>query len=128
MCVEEISVGYRADAVFGGCDSQCILDPIHLMSVLSKASEKAGFTIVERISHAFQPHGITCAIILSQSHLIGHSWPEYDALIVNIFTCGEPDSIDIAIAAIRDGVKAEWMTSDVKEQSIRKARIGDDHG
>lgn len=125
MDAEDTLVGYRANVVFGGCDPACVSEPGPLLRILAEASEAAGFTVVERVSHKFEPYGITCAIILSQSHLIGHSWPEHDALVVNIFTCGDSSSIDAAISAINDGVQAEWMTSEIKEQLIRKLRLGE---
>lgn len=37
--------------------------------------------------HAFQPHGYTLLFLLSESHLSLHSWPEYNTLKMDLFTC-----------------------------------------
>ena len=37
--------------------------------------------------HAFQPHGYTLVYLLSESHLSLHSWPEYNTLKMDLFTC-----------------------------------------
>ena len=37
--------------------------------------------------HVFQPHGYTLVYLLSESHLSLHSWPEYNTLKMDLFTC-----------------------------------------
>ena len=43
--------------------------------------------IVKKISHVFHPKGITLAFILSESHLLIHTWPELGLIHVDLVTC-----------------------------------------
>lgn len=40
--------------------------------------------------HHFSPHGLTYLMLLAQSHLAVHTWPEYQFMTVDFFTCGDP--------------------------------------
>ena len=51
------------------------------------ALERAGATIVEAVSHAFPPTGLTCVLILRESHAVLHTWPETGMVNIDIFTC-----------------------------------------
>lgn len=128
MATDEHVLGYHVAAVFGGCDKRCLDDPDLLLEVLRNAGAAARYTVVGQLGHAFDPSGVTCALILAQSHLIGHSWPEYDAFVVDLFSCGSLRSVDVALAEIRLGVRAEWMTTtDVETRSFRQPQKGAVH-
>jgi len=43
--------------------------------------------VVKKTSHLFYPKGITLAYILSESHLVIHSWPELTTIHVDLVTC-----------------------------------------
>lgn len=43
--------------------------------------------ILKNINHKYVPHGLTSIFILSSSHLIVHTWPEYNYLHIDLFTC-----------------------------------------
>lgn len=47
----------------------------------------AGLTVVGQASHQFEPHGFTFAILLAESHLSIHTWPEEKSLAFDIYTC-----------------------------------------
>src|SRR6266487_656892 len=93
-CAMDILLGYCGEAIFGGCSRQYLTDQGSLMTILTNASEKAGLTTVAQACHAFGPFGITCVLILAQPHLIAHSWPEHETLVVDIFTRGPADSLE----------------------------------
>ena len=46
--------------------------------------------------HQFEPQGLTGMILLSESHISIHTWPEYGTAAVDVFTCGGRDSSAIA--------------------------------
>jgi len=48
---------------------------------------RAGATIVESVSHAFPETGLTCVLILRESHAVLHTWPETGMVNIDIFTC-----------------------------------------
>ncbi len=47
----------------------------------------AGATIVQAVSHAFPGRGLTCVLILAESHAILHTWPENGRVNIDIFSC-----------------------------------------
>jgi|SRR3989338_6697645 len=48
--------------------------------------DKLNLTVVKENYHQFQPFGITYIFVLSQSHLILHSWPEFRTLHIDLMT------------------------------------------
>lgn len=66
-----------------------ILGEIHFVeTALMDAAIEAKATIVEHKFHEFSPFGISGMIIIAESHLSIHTWPEYGYAAVDIFTCG----------------------------------------
>ena len=49
--------------------------------------EKAQLQIVGKTSHHFEPQGFTFAILLAESHLCMHTWPEKKSVCFDIYTC-----------------------------------------
>lgn len=68
-----------------------------VQDTLKNAALEAKATIVEVAFHEFSPFGISGMVIIAESHLAIHSWPEYGYAAVDVFTCG--DLIDPKVAA-----------------------------
>ena len=51
------------------------------------ALDRAGGTIVQAVSHAFPETGLTCVLILRESHAVLHTWPETGLVNIDIFSC-----------------------------------------
>jgi S-adenosylmethionine decarboxylase len=49
----------------------------------------AGATILDAVSHTFPGAGSTCALLLSESHAVLHTWPETGTINLDIFSCSE---------------------------------------
>ena len=49
--------------------------------------EKSGLQIVGKSSHHFEPQGFTFAILLAESHLCMHTWPEKKSVCFDIYIC-----------------------------------------
>ena len=49
--------------------------------------EGAGATILQTVSHTFPGAGLTCALLLTESHAILHTWPETGTVNLDIFSC-----------------------------------------
>ena len=66
-------------------------DPDYIRDALVAASKLGGFTVLNVSTHAFAPHGVTALVLLSESHMSIHTWPEHAYAAVDIFTCaGSP--------------------------------------
>ena len=51
------------------------------------AVDAAGLTIVGERFHQFDPHGVTGAVILAESHLAIHTWPEMGSVTIDVYVC-----------------------------------------
>ncbi len=66
-----------------------IEDPKKLEKILIEAAKKAKNIPLEVTWHKFSPQGITGVVLLAESHIALHSWPEINYVGIDIFTCGE---------------------------------------
>ena len=71
-CPADLPEMTRADALRGRC---------------IEAVERAGLTIVGDRFHQFEPQGVTGAVILAESHLAVHTWPEMGAVTIDVYVC-----------------------------------------
>lgn len=58
-----------------------------LIDFCIKTCSQHGLHVVGVSSHEFNPQGLTFAILLAESHLCVHTWPEYNSLALDIYTC-----------------------------------------
>ena len=52
------------------------------------AAVDCGATVLGESFHPFQPQGVSGVVVIAESHLSIHTWPEYGYAAVDIFTCG----------------------------------------
>jgi S-adenosylmethionine decarboxylase len=64
-------------------------DSKSLVDLLEKAADKMGSTIIKTAQHKFSPTGITVILILAETHMSIHTWPEYNYAALDIFICNE---------------------------------------
>ncbi len=70
------------------CNKEVLNDIGFLKGTLLTAANEAGATVLGESFHHFNPHGISGVVIIAESHLFIHTWPEYGYAAVDIFTCG----------------------------------------
>ncbi len=67
-------------------------DPAHIDAALREAAEAAGATILHGHFHHFSPNGgVSGVLVLAESHISIHTWPERDFAAIDIFMCGACD-------------------------------------
>jgi len=71
-----------------------------LKTVMRKAAEKANMKIIGEDAHQFEPQGESIVILIAESHISIHTWPERSYAAVDVFSCGAPDSAYIAAIEI----------------------------
>jgi len=72
-----------------GCDKEVLNDLSFLRGILLAAAGEAGATVLGESFHQFNPQGVSGVVIIAESHLFIHTWPEYGYAAVDIFTCGD---------------------------------------
>ena len=83
------SLGRHLLTEFYGCDREILNDPDRIKTIMEEAAVTSGASIVQSVFHLFNPHGISGVVVIAESHLAIHTWPEYGYSAVDIFTCGE---------------------------------------
>jgi len=71
-----------------GCNTDILNDKEKIERIMIEAAKRAGATIVQKVFHLFNPHGISGVVVIAESHLAIHTWPEYGYAAVDVFTCG----------------------------------------
>ena len=83
-------------------DAQRLDEPAHIETILRRAAQAAGATILQAHFHHFGPAmGVTGVLMLAESHISIHTWPETGFAALDIFMCGAA-RIDAAFEVIED--------------------------
>lgn len=83
------ALGKHILAEYYGCDISILNDKKLLEQYMREAVIKSGATIIDSTFHQFNPHGVSGVIVIAESHMAIHTWPEYSYAAVDFFTCGE---------------------------------------
>jgi S-adenosylmethionine decarboxylase len=82
------------------CGAIAGLAPEQVMATFVDALRQAGATVVQETSHNFPGAGLTCVLILAESHAVLHTWPETGTVNIDIFSCSTRLESLAAIAAL----------------------------
>jgi len=105
------SLGNQIVAEFYDCDRVRLNDVEYVERAMAKAAQIAGATVVSQTFHHFSPHGVSGAVIISESHLTIHTWPEYAYAAVDLFTCGDSVCAETAFLYLRDAFKSQQVST-----------------
>jgi len=97
------------------CDPDVINNLEAVKGALVEAAKRAQATIVDVVFHEFNPFGISGVVVIAESHLSIHTWPEYRYAAVDIFSCGDVLQPEIAASYLVEQFAAE-RTSIVEMQ------------
>ncbi|MDI6603352.1 MAG: adenosylmethionine decarboxylase [Patescibacteria group bacterium] len=96
-----------------------IENPKELERILIRAAKRAKNIPLEVAIHKFSPQGITGVVLLAESHIALHSWPEINYLAIDIFTCGKKAFPHKAL----DYLKREFKPRKVEIKEIKRGKI-----
>ncbi len=85
------TLGRHLIAEFYGCDHGVLDDEAAVRSAVQEAAEIVGATVITTASHKYAPQGVTATVLIAESHISIHTWPEHGYAAVDIFTCGGLD-------------------------------------
>ncbi len=75
-----------------GCNNDILNDCNRLQDCFDEAVRKSVATKVKSVFHRYNPHGVSGVVVIAESHMSIHTWPEYGYAAVDFFTCG--DTVD----------------------------------
>lgn len=83
--------GRHVLAELTGCPAAVLNDPASLEICFRRCAEDGGATLVSSHFHHFAPQGVSGVVVIAESHLTVHTWPEHGYAAVDVFTCGKPE-------------------------------------
>jgi len=83
------TIGHHYIAEASGCDPKIIGSLEKVQQILVKAAEVAGAQVWSISFSRFPPNGVSGVVVISESHISTHTWPEYGYVALDIYTCGK---------------------------------------
>ena len=96
---------------FYDCDVEVLNNPELIGEYMVKAAKLSNATVVQQFFHQFSPFGVSGTVVISESHINIHTWPEHKYAAVDIFTCGETLDAYKGIDFLTFGLKAQNVES-----------------
>ena len=109
------ALGTHIVCELSGCNPEVLtnVDAVHAMMVAAAKASRA--TVMESAFHRFEPQGVSGTVILAESHLSIHTWPEMGYAAMDFYTCGDHTDPWLACEYAAKAFGAKSMsTSEVK--------------
>lgn len=71
------------------CNSRTLSDVDQVTNILVTAAKEANAEVLQTAFHRFTPQGVSGVVVIAESHLSIHTWPEYGYAAMDIYTCGD---------------------------------------
>ncbi|MCL4314847.1 MAG: adenosylmethionine decarboxylase [Candidatus Thermoplasmatota archaeon] len=92
----KMTVGVQIIADLYGVDEELISESDKLYDIVETAVKIGRLTKISSDYYQFQPRGVSGVVLLAESHLSFHTWPEHGLVTLDIYTCGNPENADAA--------------------------------
>ncbi|MFP4499260.1 MAG: adenosylmethionine decarboxylase [Vulcanimicrobiota bacterium] len=102
-----------------GCEAEIIKSEDKVRDVILEAARKARAQIRGLSVHEFKPHGVSGVVVIAESHLSIHTWPEYHYAAIDIFTCGDSTEPQKACEFMEKELKSEHSKITVIRRGIK---------
>ena len=119
----KMTVGIHIIADLYGVDDELISTTEKVSQIVEDAVRVGSLTKISSDYYQFEPKGVSGVVLLAESHLSFHTWPEYQLVTLDIYTCGEPQHADTAFNYI---VKKLSPTSIDYKKLTRGTQIEED--
>jgi S-adenosylmethionine decarboxylase len=101
---------------FYDCAGDCLKRADVVQGILREAVLRGGGTIVREVFHNFSPHGVSGVMVITESHVTIHTWPEHAYAAVDIFSCSKK----LDHAAIRESLKRALSARRVVKKTFQR--------
>ena len=110
------ALGRQILVEFYDCNEARLNDAHFIEQAVLGATREARATIISLNFHTFSPFGVSGVVVIAESHVAIHTWPEYRYAAVDIFTCGE--TIDPWI--IQERLKENFESANVSSMEMKR--------
>ncbi|MBN1154230.1 polyamine aminopropyltransferase [candidate division KSB1 bacterium] len=101
------SLGRHILVEFFNCNPEILNDVMEMESSMFNAATISGATVINSHFHHFSPYGVSGVVIIQESHLSVHTWPEYQYASADLYTCGEGVNPWLAFDYLQDTFQAK---------------------
>lgn len=92
------------------CDKGLLDQQDHVRTAMRDAAVAAKCTIMSDVFHQFEPQGVSGVVVLAESHISIHTWPELGYAALDVFTCGDHTMPERAADALIEAFGAKRHT------------------
>ncbi len=92
------------------CNKDLINDIEYLRMTLSEVARQIGATVIKDTFYQFTPQGVSGVVLIAESHISVHTWPEYNYAAVDVFTCGDVIKPRNAVKLLAEKLKSKSTT------------------
>lgn len=109
---------------FMNCKADVLNDVTAIENAMVQAAQIAGATVINSTFHHFSPYGVSGVVVIQESHLAIHTWPEYRYAAVDLFTCG--DSVDpwVSFEHLKEAFGASYSALEMNRGSTHIMKKG----
>ncbi|MEL6180573.1 MAG: adenosylmethionine decarboxylase [Myxococcota bacterium] len=100
------SLGRHLIVEYHGCNTEVLNDLTQIEALMRLAAVQARATIVASVFHPFTPQGVSGVVVIEESHLSIHTWPETGYAAVDFYTCGDCKP-ERAYEVLQEGLEAQ---------------------
>lgn len=117
--------GLHILAEFHACrgDRRLLLDASMLAACCRRACAEAGLLVVAEAFHQFRGAGATGALVLAESHLAIHTWPEMDAVTLDLYVCNYSQDNRAAAEAAFEALRKDLQPARIVRRDIARGEI-----
>jgi S-adenosylmethionine decarboxylase proenzyme len=88
------------------CDVELLDDLEYVRQTLVDSAEKMNCTVLKEAFHRFSPQGVSGVLVIAESHLSIHTWPEKRFCALDLFTCGDTSQLGMMPEILQKAFRA----------------------
>jgi S-adenosylmethionine decarboxylase len=92
------------------CDREALNDLDLIREAMLKAAVDCGAVVLGESFHRFSPQGVSGVVVIAESHISIHTWPEHGYAAADVFTCGTSVNPEIAAKVLIEKLKSKNHT------------------
>ena len=114
-------LGHQTTVDFYGCKSQSISSENFIEKTLLEAAKILDLNVVNSTIHSFSPIGISGVIVIQESHIAIHTWPEHDYVAIDFFTCNKAYDLKKGV----DWLQEQFQAQSAELKEIKRGNLKD---
>ncbi len=117
-----------ADCHHCHCDATLLVDATALLQLCLDAVKTAGLQAVNQLIHVFpavdsQPSGVTATVLLAESHLCIHTWPELQAVTLDVYVCNFGGDHSAKAHRLMDALLAAFKPESAERHELHRGTL-----